>query len=290
MRNHIIASSIAGVLAVSSALHAEVVIGNNTSTDPTIWEIDDNGVRAPIPLAVGYTVSGMAYDPNARVLYWTDGSQSLYRANYTPGQQTTIDPESVGVLHTLLTSIEIDGLGFNSATNSLYGFRAEGATIGFYRLSTGNALCTVANILPDTEFAGMDYNPADGHFYGVNNDPPSASLPDGAGLYRIDGIGGGVLSASLIASLPQGMNHVDGLSAGPDTLYLINGNGSADIVPYSLTTDTYNSPISSPLLGNDATLGGAAYATPIPEPATLAGAAGIGLLGLRRRSKSRRFD
>lgn len=286
MRNHIIASCLSGIFAISSVASAEIVVGNNTDNDPTIWEIDQQGMRAPLPLAVGYTVSGMAYDPNSRRLYWTDGSQTLYRASYTPGQQSTITPQSVGVLHTSVASTEIQGLAFNTASNTLYGFHADGSSIGFYRITTSNALCTLQNLVANTDFSALDYNPADGHFYGVNNAAASASVPDGPGLYRIDGIGSGVLSFSLIAPRPPGMNRVDGLAAGPDTLYLMNGNESADIIPYSLTTDSYGTAMSSPLLGMDAFLGGATYATPIPEPATLAMFGALGTLALRRRSKS----
>ena len=288
MRNHIIASSLAGIFAVSAA-HAEIIVGNNTGFNPTIWEVDETGIRPPVPVITGQTVSGLTYDPNMRRLYWTNSNpesgQLLFRADYIPGQTAPIDPIDLGGVHTPVSTITMQGLAFNSITNVMYGFHSGGGQTGFYRVSQQNATCVLTNLLVDVEFDAIDFNDADGFFYGVNNAPASAALPGGPGLYRISGVGSGVLTFSLLANMPDGDSNIDGLAAGPETLYLINDVASQGIIPYSLVSNSYLPAITTPLTGMDAVFAGGAYATPIPEPATLAAISGLGALALRRRSR-----
>lgn len=276
--NLISALALAGAAA---SVQATVIVGNDQSTNPSIWAIDETGANPPVNLLTGTNATswGMAYDRNSQTLYWNNGG-TLLKAPYVSGQPS-LTPSIVGTMSDASGTMNVTGMAFDTSTNTLYGYRSITAP-GFYSINTSNAFCNAANLFTNADFGGLDYNPADGFFYGLNDSTSNAFIP-GSGLYRISGIGAAV-SFTKLASYPGNDTDLDGLAAGPSTLYLVNDVPAQGVPTYSLTTLTYGATLASPFTAATGIFSAGAYVpSVIPEPTTLALIAGASLIALRRR-------
>jgi len=269
-----------GIIAMAASTQATVLVGNDQTTNPAIWAIDETGMNPPTNLLTGTnaTAWGMAYDQNSQTLYWNNAG-TLMSAPYVSGQGS-LTPSVIGSMSDASGSMNVTGMAFDTTSNTLYGYRSVSAT-GFYSISTANAFCTAANLFGNSDFGGFDYNPADGFFYGLNDNPSTTLIP-GRGLYRISGVGA-TLSFAKLADYPGTDTDIDGLAAGPSTLYLVNDVPAQGLPTYSLTSSAYGATLTSPFTATNGIFSAGAYVPNIPEPTTLALVGGVALIALRRR-------
>ena len=167
-------------------------------------------------------------------------------------------------------AVRLDGLAYSNGT--LYGwnqFDTAANLAGLYSIDMTSLVATQQ--LVDTTgngISGIDADPASGLIYG---------LDDASGqIVSIDPSTG----ISALAAYNVGTD-VDGLAAGPGTLYLVQDEPNA-IEVFDIATLTYTSTIASPFSVAD-TFSGAAYVQ-VPEP----GAASLMLLGLLAFVRRRR--
>ena len=160
----------------------------------------------------------------------------------------------------------INGLGFDS-NNSLYG-------TGYYGFSGVNTLTGAASLIAN--IAGFDssgdiaYDVANNRFLATSDDDSLWSIALNGSAVQIGDIG-----------FPQ----VYGLLFDRGTLYGYTGQQQI-----AINTATGAGTFSKDVVGVDGSIGGAASATAVPEPATVLGSLlGMGALGsLRSRHKSQR--
>ena len=160
----------------------------------------------------------------------------------------------------------INGLGFTSSDNLLYG---TGGT-GFYRVNTlTGAARLIANIAGFNSSGDLAYDVANNRFLSTSR---------GDSLWSI-GLNG---RAAQIGNI--GFSQVHGLLFDQGTLYGYTGKKQITI-----NTATGAGTFSKDVVGVDGSIGGAASAT-VPEPATVLGSLlGMGFLGsVRSRHKSQR--
>ena len=172
-------------------------------------------------------------------------------------------------------------VGLAWADGGLYSSK-NNANEAIYNIDLNTLVATVAFDYEDGDydFGGLAYNPADGLFYGTNDD----ATPNGTGLYSIDVFGGGGIN--LVAPYPDGETDIDGLAIGNGVAYLVEDEAGETIHPYDLNAGMYLPSILSPMQSNEV-FAGAAW---VPEPTCgglLWGALLVGLAGRAGRRSLR---
>ncbi len=166
--------------------------------------------------------------------------------------------------------VRMDGLAYSGGT--LYGwnqFDTDSNTAGLYSIDMTTLVATQQLVDPTGDgISGIDADPATGTIYGLN---------DAAGMIVTISPATGVTN---LAPYNVGTD-VDGLAAGPGTLYLVQDEPN-DIEVFDIASLTYTGTISSPFAEAD-TFSGAAYVA-VPEP----GAAILMLMGLAMIVRRRR--
>ena len=270
---------VCGALAFGSAdARAQLVVGNDQSAATnTMWLVNvSNGSASPLVSGTQALSWGMAANDPGQTLWWNNGGQ-LFRASYGAAP---LSPVNVGAMTVNGQSANVTGMAFNSANNTLYGYRSI-TVPGFYSIDPTTAAMTLVAATPaSTDFGGFDYDTVTNTFYGLND----GTGLQGRGLYRIDNLAGGAPTYTLLAPYPGGDTDIDGLGVGGGRAYWVNDVGSQQILVYNLTTNTFENPLPNPF-GTGGIFSAGAWAPGlIPEPATAAIVAAAGLaLGMRRR-------
>ncbi len=163
-----------------------------------------------------FDVSGAAATPGGE-LYVCNGSftTNLYRA--------TLDMSPPQYLCTL--SVDIHALAHDGTT--LYGYSNYASPKGIYAIDTVTGQATlVLDVYTGTGFLffALDYNPADGLFYGYTEYGAS-------GLYSIDLDSGAMLR--VVGPIPAANSQGRGLAVGQNTVYLTATRGDDGIPLYA---------------------------------------------------------
>ena len=251
------------VLALTSLAQAQLLVGYDevsTSGADQAWNVDPSSGASSVLWGGAAEVWGMAYGNGT--VYANDGS-TLYGA-------------SLGGLPTALGTIadaagnaqSVVGLAW--ANGGLYASRNI-ANEAIYSIDLDTLVASVLLDYEDADwdFGGLAYNPADGLFYGTNDD----TTPNGSGLYSIDAFGGGGIN--LVTPYPAGETDIDGLAIGNGVAYLVEDEAGDTIHPYDLGAGAYLPSITSPMQTSEL-FSGAAW---VPEPAS-GGLLSLSLLGL----------
>ena len=315
MRACFACAAAASVLAFAQqSARAQLVMGTGDRDEP-IYSVNLGTIRPTnqfptgvniadsTPLVSGFSVTGMAANDPAGVVYFTDFATSrLYRMRYdNPG-----GPELVGIVRRRNATNDefgLQSLAFDTATGRMFGSYNIGGTPGegIYELSyqnppiIGGAPAIFVdqvlsfNALPGGEgewdVRNLDYDPVTNKIYGIDDDNDGAT---GRGLYSFDI---NTDTATFVTGSPTHRRletDFDGLATGGGKAYwttdepgfvyisdLVNGGGAF--------TD-----FLSPVQLDSGLFGGAAYAPGmIPEPTTLSLLAALGLGVLRARRTSR---
>ncbi len=134
------------------------------SIDTDTFELTDVGA-----LGVDFSLGGLAYDPDADVMYMVQGSagKGLYSVNRSTGAAALVGVHGISTLFSL---------GFDSTNGVLYG--GDLVAEGLYSLSTGNGSATLVGITSLSVLGGLAYDSKRDQLIGMD---------DGAGdLYSID--------------------------------------------------------------------------------------------------------
>lgn len=265
--------ALVATLVAASAAHAQLIAANDqTSPFRQIWHVNvSNGAKTL--LYQGGTEAnawGMTYDPGSNTLFWNNGG-SLYKAAYSIAG---ITPSLIGSLNVGGSSANVTGMGFDTSTGKLVGYRSVTAP-GFYEINTTTAAMTLINATPaSTDFGGLDYDVASGAFYALND----GTGLSGRGIYKIGSIYG-VPSYSLLGGYPAGETDIDGLGVGGGKAYMVNDTSAQGIYVFNLGTSAYDPSLPSPFTGTNGIFAAGAW---IPEPSTIT-LLFIGATFLRRR-------
>ena len=132
----------------------DILYGIAPCTD-NIYTVDRFTAEATMigaPGALGYgNPNGLAYDPVNDILYGTDNNTN---ALFTIDPQTGV-PHEIAIMHGGFT--EIEGLGFNAATGTLYGITQLQRRIVTINTTDGR-VSELSGELPDLIWRGLDYD------------------------------------------------------------------------------------------------------------------------------------
>lgn len=296
-----VAAILAGACAVQTA-SAQLVFGTtttNTSNPSAIYLNVTTGQTTTLwNSASNKKVNGLAADPVAKRLYSNDAA----RLNFWEYGSLGTVPTYIGPL------VRTDGVAFNAtgfsglafANGKLYGSTSFASNVyrrGIYEIPTvadvnGRVIATQvwqeevnSGVL---QLEGIDFNPADNLFYGVqlaDNTATGGTLT--RGVFSIDVFGTGAFTK--LAEFPAGGTRLDGLAVGDGKLWLTQqnaANSAVEIFPYDLASGTYGSMISFALTDGTNRASGATWAPGpdvVPEPTTLALLGGLAMSARRRR-------
>ena len=267
-------------LCCASTSHAQLVAGNDQTTNPAIWLIDVTGANPNRALVTGTnaTTWGLAVNDPGQTIWWNNGV-TLFKAAYGPAALT---PVLVGSTTVGGSSANVTGMAFNTSSGKLYGYRSV-TLPGFYEIDQTTAVMTLVNATPaSTDFGGFEYDPVTSAFY-VTNDGTGLQ---GRGLYRVDNLTSAP-TYTLLAAYPAGDTDVDGLAVGNGRAFMVNDNSTAGqgIYVFNLTTNTYETPLANPFSATNGIFAGGGWAPGlIPEPTTLSLLC-VGAIGLVRRRR-----
>lgn len=251
------------LLAGATAANAQLLVGHDdTSGGPNAWEVDVTSGMSTV-LWSGVEVWGMAYGNG--LVYANDGSilRSGPLGSGAPTNEVTITFAGAAKSMT--------GLAF--ANGFVYG-TPNIANEAVYKIDPDTGVAEIALDYEDGDFdfGGLAYNPADGLFYGTNDD-----TSPGSGLYSIDVFGSGAIN--LITAYPAGETDIDGLAIGNGIAYLVEDEAGDTIHRYDLGAGMYLSSLTSPMTSSEV-FSGAAW---VPAPGALALLGLGGLAAVRRR-------
>lgn len=254
-------------LAVGVA-QAQLIVGNDQSGTATIWNVDPvSGAATALYSASDSSAKpwGMAYDGASNTLYWNNGG-TLYKSAFGP----TLSPVALGSMTFNGGSVNFVGLTFHNGR--LYGTRNI-ATEAVYSINIDTLTASQEYVYPSTfDFGGLEADPVSGILYGLSDS-------GGAGLYKIDL---NAPSTSFVAGYPAGETDIDGLAVFNDIAYYVTdgpNTSQPNFYRVDVMTGAILGTLPSPFTGS----GTFSAATYVPEPATIAALALLGVLGLRRR-------
>jgi hypothetical protein len=197
------------LLVSPSLLQGQLIVGNDQSTDPTIYHINvDTGFATPLFTGSGAEAWGMAYDLATNTLYWNNGA-TLFKSPFGP----TLAPEMVGTIMVMGSNAVFVGLGFSDG--KLFGTRNIGDE-AVYEIDLTTLVATIVYSYDNTsfDFGGIDFDAVDGKLYGTNDD----ASPFGRGLFFIDPV---AMTLTLGAPYPVGETDIDGLAVFDGIAYLV---------------------------------------------------------------------
>lgn len=230
-------------LIAGTAINTDTNVTNNSA-----YEIDVvNNISAMI--FSGQAVWGATYDVvNERVLFTSTGDEAVGGANLYQWKPGVITPTLIGTITITNTNnaLRIDGLAISNG--KFYGSRAASFDDGIYQINPTTLAATLVLSLTDS-ISGIDADPITGKIYGVNDSTRE--------LVTIDVNSGTV---STVASYPDDdESDIDGLAVGIDgRAYLIPDDESPGLIyVYNLITGSYETPLTSPWVGEDIFSGGA---------------------------------
>lgn len=255
------------LVAVSAFSAAQTAYTVRTgSNELCTVDLSNNSVTTIGNMGVGFDFGDLAYDSSNNTMYMVDGwgdmggshISNLYSVNLTTGVASLIGSTGVGSLFSI---------AFDSTTGNLYAGQSTGGS-NLYRLdrNTGAASLVGAS---SSNMDGLTVVGSTGDLVGMFAGPGT--------LHRIDRNTGG---DTLLAGSGFIDNGGIAWDAGSNSIFAVDWGGSVykfDVAnAYTRTT-----------LGNlGSSFDGLAFATPVPEPATMA-ALGLGVAAvLRRRRKS----
>jgi hypothetical protein len=159
------------------------------------------------------------------------------------------------------TKIRVDGLAHSGGV--LYAYNQveyDGNPAGLYSVDLTTFVASPV-LLPNSslDISGIDADPSTGIIYGVDDSSNS--------IVELDLVGGNVTS---VAEYPLGVSDIDGLAAGPGTLYLVQDEPSP-IDVFDIASLTYTGTIASPFTRTD-TFSGAAFVASFNLPPDCSGA------------------
>jgi hypothetical protein len=161
---------------------------------PSLYTVNQSSGLATLvgPTLLG-NANGLAFDPNANLLYAADLGNALYTLNVLTGNATLVAP--------ITGAGAIEGLGFDSATGTLYGLSDSLDKVVTISTSTGVAT-PLPTTLPSTGlWRGLDWDSELGVLW--------ASKVNSGQLFQVDPITG---AGTLIGALPT---FVQGLAFKP---------------------------------------------------------------------------
>lgn len=291
----------AALFGASSSASAQLVFGTTTTStaNPSVIHLDvTTGQTTTLWNSQAQKkANGLAADNVGKRLYANDAARLNY---WNFGDVGTVPTLIGGTYRSDGTTVSATGFsGLAWANGKLYGstsFASSVFTRGIYEIplvtdSLGRIITTQvwaeAVNTGVLQLDGLDFNPADGLFYGVqsaDNTATGGSLT--RGVYSIDVFGSGAFTK--LANFPGSNTRVDGLAVGGGKLWLTQQTGASNIVeifPYDLSTQTYGTTISFALTDGTNRASSATWAPGVvPEPTSLAGLAMGALLTRRRRS------
>lgn len=266
--------SAALVAGIAGVANAQLVVGND-QTSPSLWHIDlGTNVRTNLLTGANATAWGLAYNPNANVLYWNNG---------TALRSATFDLE--GLVPTAAVTITVNGTGssmtglaYDSVTNTLVGYRSVTAP-GFYRINPTTGVATIIAATPaSTDFGGFDFDVATGTFYASND----GTGLQGRGVYRITDMFESPVYTRIAPYNPSTDTDIDGLGVGGGKTYLVNDTSAQPIQVLDLSNNTYGTTISSPFTATNGIFSAGTYIIPAPGALALLGLGGLAAARRRR--------
>ena len=251
------------LLAGATAANAQLLVGHDDTVGPNAWEVDVTSGMSTVLWGGGIEVWGMAYGNGT--VYANDGSLLRSGPLGAGAPMNEVQITFDGAARTMT------GLAFSGGF--VYG-TPNTANEAVYRIDPDTGVAEIALDYEDGDydFGGLAYNPADGLFYGTNDDSTPAR-----GLYSLDVFGSGAIS--LVAEYPAGETDIDGLAVGNGIAYLVEDEAGDTIHRYDLGAGMYLSSLTSPMTSSEV-FSGAAF---VPAPGALALLGLGGLAAARRR-------
>ncbi|MEL7238106.1 MAG: PEP-CTERM sorting domain-containing protein [Planctomycetota bacterium] len=267
MNKLVAAAALTSAALLSSQASAQLVLGTGDFTN----DVADNDVFL---VDVASNTSSVLFSANifgmtavsADTLVYTDADETLFSFTIGGSGPVAIGQTGVG------GNDRVDGLAFSNGI--LYGWQqfgdtAAGSLAGLYEidLTTGARTFSGGDLADDGAISGIDADPSTGIIYGVSDTDEEIVVIDPTTGFT-----------STLAAYPAGAIDIDGLAAGPGTLYLVEDE-DAPIQIFDIASGTFSGTLDSPF-GTADTFSGAAFL--IPEPASL-GLFGLAGLALVRR-------
>ena len=227
----------AGLIATGA--QAQLVVGTDDSTAPTIYYVDLNTNLPTAILNGSAAISwGMAYDHNTNTLYWNNGS-TLYSS---PFSLAGLTPTNLGGMTYNGSTVNFVGLGYRAG--KLLGTRNISVE-AVYEIDPSTRVATLLYQYSSSfDFGGLDVDMTNNLLYGLTDTAPTGSV---RGLYEIDT---GAMSTTYRAPYPAGETDIDGLAVYNGlAYYVIDQPGNFYV--YDVATGTQVGTIPAPWAGSE---------------------------------------
>lgn len=288
------------LLGLTELAPAQLIVGTTTTTttNPCAVYIDvSTGQTMTLwNSAANKKVNGLTADPVGHRLYSNDAARLNFWDYNSVGTAPTLIAGMFRSNGTTTSATGFSGLAW--ANGKLYGstsFASTTFTRGIYEIPTVpdvNGRLVATQVWAEAvnsgalTLEGLEFNPADNLFYGVqdtDNTATGGTLT--RGIFTIDVFGTGAFTK--IANFPGANTRIDGLAIGGGKLWLTQQTGASNIVeifPYDLATGTYGTTLSFALADGTNRASGATWAPgAIPEPVSALAVTGLALVARRRR-------